>query len=374
MNRSANYWPTAEQSLLLKAALIADETQARRYWADFCCTVDMQKIDYSTTCMTPLVYKRFRDLHGSEIQVAKSVYRHTWCNNNLSFHALRKVLSAFSEEEIPVTLLKGVAMIANYYRDSGLRVVGDIDILVPRDRVKVAIELLRKAGWHQLNHLNESEFDNIHATPFKNSDGVNIDLHWRILGDASVDLTLINFQPEVRSALNFSGYTLCPEDQLIHILLHCHKYSPVPMIRWIPDASVILNQTLDFRWDYFLKTVKALKVEYVMQSALMFLHTEKYIDLQEPVLHEMGKLHWKKSDQQYFDILSKPISGRTVSFLYYWHLHIRNNPDITLFSLIVTLPKFVMQRINVDGYGGLLRYEMARYFKYLSSKFRSNTP
>lgn len=370
MNKTANCWPNAEQSLLLKAALIADEDRARSYWLEFCNAVDVQLIDYSTTSMTPLIYKRFRNLQGTEIQVAKSVYKHTWSNNNLSLHALRKVLLAFDQEGIKVTLLKGAAMISNYYHDPGLRVVGDMDILVPKDQAKQAIDLLRNMGWKQLYHIEERKFEYIHATSFVNNKEVNIDLHWRILSDAPFDRSFVQFQPEKRPAEGFLAYTLCPEDQLLHTLLHCHKYSPVPLIRWIPDASILLNQTQDFRWDYFFESVNDLKVQFVIRKALLFLQSEGYINLPEAELKKLSALTWTKPDQKYFDFQTMPRGGYFHLYIYVWRLHCRNNSSTGLLKLFFTLPKFVMNSISVEGYWRLFKYELTRYVKYIISKIR----
>lgn len=371
MNNLANCWPDKVQSLLLKAVLIADKDRAKSYWDEFCNSVDIQSIDYSTTSITPMIYKRFRDLQGEEIQVAKSVYRHTWSANNLSLHALRKVLTAFDHEGINVTLLKGAAMISSYYCDPGIRVVGDMDILIPRERAKAAMELLRNLGWKQLYHFEDRKFEYIHATSFVNADQVNIDLHWRVLSDTPFDHSFVNFQPQTLAANGFLASRLCPEDQLIHTLLHCHKFSPVPLIRWIPDASTLLNQTLDFRWSYFFKTVQVLKVEYVVQSMLLFLNREKYINLPESVVQDLSALSWTKSDQKYFDFLTKSRGGYFHIYFYVWRLHCRNNPNMGLLNLIFTAPKFVMNSISIDSYTKLCAYEITRYAKHIFNRARS---
>ncbi len=360
MAEVANCWPTVEQSLLLKAALLDDEGQAQEYWARFCRAVDIQVVDYSTTSLTPLVYKRFRDLAGTEIQVAKSVYRHTWSSNNLSLHTLRKVLSLFAQAGIPVTLLKGAALIANVYRDPGLRVVGDMDILVPREQIEAAIKHLLNAGWRQLYQFDERKFDVGHALAFVNPEGVNIDLHWRILGDAPFDQWFINYQPEQTAALGFAASVLCPEDQLVHTLIHCHKYSPVPLIRWIPDASMVINRTPDFRWDYFFATVKKLNISYVVRKALLYLHNEKYVVLVEPVLQQVCSLCWSQPDKRYFDFLTQPPMGALRPYRYIWFLHTRNNPAAQYVTLLGTLPAYVKTSRAMASYKQLFRYVLAR--------------
>lgn len=368
MNKAANCWPDNEQTLLLKAALITDKDQARSYWDMFCNAVDIQSIDYSTTSMTPMVYKRFRDIQGSEIQVAKSVYRHTWSSNSLSLHSLRKVLLAFTDAGIRATLLKGAAMISSYYNDPGLRVIGDLDILVLEGQREAAMDLLTSMGWHQIYTHNVQQLKYTHATAFRNNDGVNIDLHWRILSDAAFDHSYINFHPKLREAHNFQAYTLCPEDQLLHTLIHCHKYSPVPLIRWIPDASILLNKTKDFNWDYFFEKVKILRVEFVVKNTLLYLSGEKFIDLQDKVLQRVQSLAWTKRDEKYFQFLTKPRSNYLYFYIYIFRLHARNNLNSGFLELAASLPRFVMNSIGVSSIKKLFQYELHRCSRHIYRK------
>lgn len=372
MAEAANCWPTVEQSLLLKAALLEDEAQAKDCWARFCRAVDIQVVDYSTTSLTPLVYKRFRDLAGTEIQVAKSVYRHTWSSNNLSLHTLRKVLSLFAQAGIPVTLLKGAALIANVYRDPGLRVVGDMDILVPREQIEVAIKLLLNAGWRQLYQFDQRKFDVGHALAFVNPEGVNIDLHWRILGDAPFDQWFIDYQPEQRASLGLAASVLCPEDQLVHTLIHCHKYSPVPLIRWIPDASMVINRTPDFRWDYFFATVRKLHISYVVHKAVLHLHNEKYAVLAEPVLQQVCSLAWSQPEKHYFDFLTHPPNGAMYAYRYVWYLHTRNNPRADFLTLLYELPAYLKKSRAIDSNAKLFRYLAGHGFSHFKKRFRAS--
>ena len=57
-----------------------------------------------------------------------------------------KVLKCFSNAEIPCVILKGSAA-SIYYPKPYLRTMGDIDILVPNDRLKDSIEILESNGY-----------------------------------------------------------------------------------------------------------------------------------------------------------------------------------------------------------------------------------
>ncbi len=127
---------------------------------------------------------------------------------------------------IPVILLKGTAYVAAGLDAGRGRMIGDLDILVPRDRLNEAETALLEAGWewvkpdpyddayyrrwmHELPPL-------IHATRDR-----MIDVHHTILpptarhGRVNAD-TLAAEAVELGDGL----YTLSPEDMLIHAVAH----------------------------------------------------------------------------------------------------------------------------------------------------------
>ena len=136
-------WPTPNQELLLRAALL-DDAQAIPAWEQWQQTVDFTEIDHRSQKLLPLVYHNLTrlDVSGPLIERSKGYYRLTWYKNHLQFHHMAVVLHDLHQAGIPTLLLKGAAMAVYYYRDPGLRPMEDFDLLVP---------------WHQRTELSGSK-------------------------------------------------------------------------------------------------------------------------------------------------------------------------------------------------------------------------
>lgn len=355
-----NCWPSPEQSLLLKSIFVSDETKALECWLDFCRNVDIQQLDYVSTNFMPLAYKRFNKVNTSEIKVAKSVYRHTWSRNSIDLHALKGLIERFNACGIPVTLLKGAALILNYYKDPGLRVVGDFDVLVNEANAFKAFEVLEEAGWSPLFSYDHRMIVAGHALAFKNKDGLNIDLHWRIISDSPFDQALKDFEFETVAAIGCNASVLCPEDQLIHTLLHCLKYSPVPLTRWIPDATMIIRGSDAFRWEYLFAKVESLRIQYIVKNAITYLQANEYIRLPDEGSARLSALSFSSRDKRYFDLIAKPSSSFLYLYQYVWHLHARNHSDKKIFSLLLILPAYLKESRGLANYWDMCRFLATR--------------
>jgi hypothetical protein len=68
--------------------------------------------------------------------------------NEKLLKTLARVAAALNAIDVEPTLLKGAAhLVEGVYPTAGLRVVGDLDVLVPEDRIKLAANTLQKMGF-----------------------------------------------------------------------------------------------------------------------------------------------------------------------------------------------------------------------------------
>ncbi len=64
---------------------------------------------------------------------------------------------------------------------------------------------------------------------------------------------------------------LCPEDQLLHILVHGVRWTRVPHVRWVADAALILRAAGDtFRTEHFLENIRRFDAVAPVQEGLSF--------------------------------------------------------------------------------------------------------
>jgi hypothetical protein len=238
-------YPTPQQQLLLQAALWQGEP-AIEAWKKWQINTKLETLDPGSYRMLPLLYHNL-SVHGIEhptLSKMKGVYRHTWAQNQLLLYRITQVLIALQEAEIPTLLLKGAALITLYYQNQGLRPMSDFDLLVPKAKIPQAIDILQALEW-----LPETipDFSNHHAHTFKNQ-GQELDLHWSFIPESIAHPQAEDiWQRAIPCPL--PALALSPTDQLFHICVHGFQWNPMPSLRWVADAIVLLKHQPQLDWN-----------------------------------------------------------------------------------------------------------------------------
>ncbi|MDP1573714.1 MAG: nucleotidyltransferase family protein [Coxiellaceae bacterium] len=353
----SNCWPTEAQFLLLQSALLESE-KAAIAWKEYCAFSDLTKVSYVETTFFPLVFQNvgkpsFELLASHEMQVCKSVYRHSWAANHLRLNKIFKVIQLLQEAGFSICLLKGAAMITAYYKNPGLRIIGDVDILIPRDQIKEAVALLLKLGWSLISNKKTLDvlLNMIHAVTLTNAAGDQIDLHWTIFSESIFDEKLrhlIVSSEEIKSSgMPCTVFVLSPEDHLIHTLYHGLKYSEVPLIRWIADAVTIIKNTPYFNWVYFLAQASTAGITFVMQQGIVYLEGQSFIAVPEFVSHYFLTYCPSEDEIKYFKVFAKPLTGLKEFIIYCWYMHKKKSDSKNRFILLMTLPQSLKQQRNI---------------------------
>ncbi|MFO7926260.1 MAG: nucleotidyltransferase domain-containing protein [Halobacteriota archaeon] len=170
---------------------------------------------------------------------------------------LRELLEAFEERGVRALPFKGPALEAFAYGDVGMRAYGDLDVLVPREDVTEAVDVLETRGyeWEDVPRLDDSP---ILGGPFTKPlvaeyelqrDGTTVEVRWRI-GDADQP-----FAPDVetlwerRETVAVAGYdvpVLAPEDRLRMLAFHGTKHK-WHLLKWACDFVAAVVAT-DMDW------------------------------------------------------------------------------------------------------------------------------
>jgi len=267
-------WPTEQQELLLKAALLKG-TESVQSWEKWIDSTDVNAIDIGSQRLLPLL---MMNLHSQGISHPilskfKGVYRQTWYRNQMLFHEIATVIRLFQQNGIETMILKGAALVVDYYKDPGLRPMDDFDLLVPTSKIVPAINQLRTLiMWKpkkrlDLNNPWEKEF------PLISRSGNNLDLHCHILfetpqQDADKDF----WEAAIPTSIgNTPTLALNPTDQLLHTLVHGLRWNQVPSLRWIADTNMILSSKLNIDWDRLIFQSKKNEVLLVMKETLQYM-------------------------------------------------------------------------------------------------------
>ena len=174
------YRPTARQELLLQAALLPGEAGLAA-WRRVRPSVASESLHGASASLLPLVYQNLARLGDADVGVEalKERYLHTWGENLRFYHSVLPLLQAFEQVGIDAVVLKGLALIARFYRDPGLRPMADVDVLVSSTDVERVSAIAGGLGWRSRHRLTPGFLRVKHAGPFDHQAGVACDIHWR---------------------------------------------------------------------------------------------------------------------------------------------------------------------------------------------------
>lgn len=356
MKIPGNCWPTQMQMLLLKAGLL-DENRARNAWHEYCSKVDLEKADYVSTTLFPMVYRNLKtdERYPRQMQICKSAYCHTWAFNHAMIYECERMLKKLHAAGIEVSLLKGAALIKAYYRDYGARVIGDVDVLIPENSMHVALRLLFEEGWRSpcFDLLSDAHWVYIKRQAWidlHHKSNAKIDVHWRVLHEPFNDIRCSLFQyrlVEVNPPAYFK--VLSSEDLLFHSLLHGVQEAELSLIRWVCDAHIILKLSPNFDWDRFLITVKSMGLMILVKEALLYLHENEFIVLPRGVKQSLVEYKGFLGERIFVHLLTKKRNKFTYPIEMCFCQHLRNSKFNNMVMLLVTFPLFLVTNKRLVG-------------------------
>ncbi len=272
-------WPTACETLLLRASLLEGD-DALDAWQEWKATVEFEQLEWSSQRLLPLLYRNLVD-HGVAddlIGRLRGAYKLTWYKNQLLFRESAEALRSLHHAGIETMLIKGVALTLLHYGDHGLRPMGDLDVLVPRNQASLAVQLLATQGWspsmRPLDRFTELYFLSRHAHGFEAGTGRTLDLHWHLLHECC---SAISDEEFWRRAIpieidDVPTHALDPTDQLFHISVQGIKWDSVPPLHQAADAMTILHTAgHEIDWDRFVMLCQERRMTLPARASLTYL-------------------------------------------------------------------------------------------------------
>src|SRR4051812_25151195 len=111
-------WPTDDQVLLLRAAILEPD-KAAAAWRLWRAARDPETAEPSSARLFPLVHPNLcrEALAGPDEDLLRRAYDAARARNELLFDLAAEALRRLHEHEIPTMVLKGAALAVAYYRD-----------------------------------------------------------------------------------------------------------------------------------------------------------------------------------------------------------------------------------------------------------------
>ncbi|WP_018232760.1 nucleotidyltransferase family protein [Thioalkalivibrio thiocyanodenitrificans] len=268
----------------LLRVLLLDDRSSREAWAAWRQRHDIEKIDYGSFKLLPMLYARLRELEPADplLSRLKGVYRMTLYHNHLLRHRAGGILGYLQHHGIHPLLLKGIPLLALHYRDWGVRRTHDIDILVPYAQQERARALLAgHAAWKRF--ARRPLHPRAHHGETWHADGFQLDLHWHSLHEALYRDNGDAALPEHADTLQLDDVTVPAAgapDLLFQSCIHgTRRDSPQDAYRLVDVVTLIRSRPNSLDWDRVDELATRLHLRLRVHTVLSYLTDEFGVDV-----------------------------------------------------------------------------------------------
>jgi hypothetical protein len=183
--------------------------------------------------VAPLLYDNLRRMHMAFPDEITGRLKQAFLQNMgrmmAVFHDLSDLLRLLQENDIPVIVLKGAYLAEAVYKNIGLRMMGDIDLMVKKDDLMRVDKLLLAYGCLPEEHSRVVAKDQHHFRYLLPGSRILLEIHWTIIDPTlplRIDVETLWSRAQPVTLAHAPALTLAPEDLLLHLCLHtaCHTY------------------------------------------------------------------------------------------------------------------------------------------------------
>ena len=246
------------QTLLVHACLATNAADREHYVRAWEATVLMEELDFSSYRLVPyFLHKNQQDGIACRYDKRlKVIYKHWWLRTRHIQNELRKVHGALLGAGIEVAVIKGAAL-QSHYAQPELRAMADFDLLVRRDDLHTAIDILGELGFVpkpvQMATLEAAPglfMDFFHAISWTHrSHDTFIDLHWRVGSRCSEQFTEALWHNLVPCTAVAGGRKPALAFEVFMVLIHAMDSSSKDNLNWIIDIAVMGDRLDDRIWE-----------------------------------------------------------------------------------------------------------------------------
>jgi len=219
-------------------------------------------------CVTQLLYRSLKAscenvVPAETMRRLRAAYEYG-AQRNLALAAdLKKLLRAMAMRDIPCVPFKGPTLACDVYTNLGLRLFGDLDILVRERDIAKAVRVLNEFGYaheYQLRPAEEAAYIRFeHAFHFVHrTNGRVVELHWRLSHrDLSFEIDGHGLWSRLRTGkfLGTTTLSLDDSDLFLYLCMHGTKHA-WDRLEWICSISETINRSTYLNWDVIAARAK----------------------------------------------------------------------------------------------------------------------
>ena len=229
--------------------------------------------------LTPLVYlglKDFASFLPVNLRELLKIHYYSTLRRSLYFwKEFLQLAGVFEQAGISLLPIKGMAFLGDIYKETFLRPMVDIDLLVKEESIQKAEAILCDLEYKKELFGSKEEYwrkDQCHIAFAKQKQGDSflVELHWGLDFKRRSRAILPELWERVR-VVNRDGRIiklLSPEDTLFSLALHSRRFGKVLSLKNIYDGALLIKKyRANFDWDYCLRMSR----KYELGSSLFFI-------------------------------------------------------------------------------------------------------
>lgn len=239
--------------------------------------------------LVPLLHRRLLPLlpelpvSGRVARTLEAEYRSAAEASARREASLDAVLQAFSGAGVPLVLLKGACLAYTAYDDPATRQMRDLDLMVRRDDLPHATDVLERLGYRGEDKPGLAPLHALdsHLPPFRQEGWRDVEVHWSVEGQARpnggetlycphpVDVDELWKRAVPIRVLGHETLSLAPEHLLTHVALHATFHQTLlSRLQKVYDLGLVAHTAGPLDWALVLETARAWRAERFVHLAL----------------------------------------------------------------------------------------------------------
>ena len=280
---TGSFWPTPQQTLLLRAALGDGEA-----WRRVRPSIDLDTLESEALVLLPLLHSQLvaAGVDDPLLPRLRGIHHRTWYVNQLRLDRAAPAVAALQAAGAEPLLVNSFELVVAYYRDLGARSVTALNVLVRPDRFDAALRALGDVARRGRDWAS-----------FAGADGDEWVVRRRLVDEFARDVPDLWDEAVALELGSVAAAALSPTDELLAVCLTGARARPWRSLVWLADAATILRVSGDaIDWPRLVESAMRLRATLRLRDALTFLRTELDAPIPESVVNELERVPVKRRD------------------------------------------------------------------------------
>jgi hypothetical protein len=265
---------------------------------------------------------------------------------------LRSCLRALRAAGVTCATVRGIALLERVYGDIVARPMGDIDLLIQRSEIDAVRQALSRLGYREMDRRPGFAEEFSYSLKFfvERQFTVVVEPHLSIAYPPALerlDMDEVWTRCVSATVIGEPTLSLCPEDLLLHLVLHlAHRDDPPMVWSWELDRVIRLTAE-EIDWDLFPKLVRESGVERIVGRVFAGLETSFHTPIPSAVATRLASEEGRESRTLAQAVAEHPGIGEREGLAQLIAVQGCGGRARYLLALLLPTPEFMMRQYGL---------------------------